>query len=441
MIPGENREGLLREHQAIFENAAIGILFSRGHRIERCNRRIAELFGYGPEELVGREAAIFYPCQDDYVRVRHAARADLFAGRPYATDVELRRKDGTAIHAHISARLVDEEATEPGVVWTLEDITERRCAELELDLARRELAQHLELARRVFENSSGSIMVTDADNRIVSVNRAFERMTGFAAAEVLGRDPGDLKSGRHDEAFYRAMWQSLGDKDHWQGEIWDRRKDGSVYPKLSTIDVVRDADGKIVNYVAVFSDISERKASEEEVHFLAHHDALTGLANRLALGLHLGHALAVARRNRTRVAVLFIDLDGFKPINDRYGHAAGDKLLVTLAGRLRQMARETDLVARMGGDEFVIVMEGSFTDEHLAEIGADLVAAVGEPCPMAVGEVVVSCSIGIACSPRDGDTAELLLAGADVAMYRAKAAGCGRHAFFVGDGSSRAREA
>jgi diguanylate cyclase (GGDEF)-like protein/PAS domain S-box-containing protein len=312
----------------------------------------------------------------------------------------------------------------------IEDISERR-----------EMLQRLELAQRVFENSSESIMVTDAGNRIVSVNRAYERMTGFAAADVLGRNPGDFKSGRHDAAFYQALWQDLRDKGRWQGEIWDRRHDGSIYPKLSCIDVVRDADGKVVNYVAVFSDISERKASEDEANFLAHHDPLTGLSNRLALGLHLGHALAVARRNRTRVAVLFIDLDGFKPVNDRYGHAAGDTLLVTLAGRFRQMARETDLVARLGGDEFVIVMEGSFIDDNLAEIGADLVALVAEPCPLATGDVTVSCSIGIACSPRDGETAEVLLAAADVAMYRAKAAGRGNCKFFTANGGGNPEQA
>jgi diguanylate cyclase (GGDEF)-like protein/PAS domain S-box-containing protein len=555
MIPGENRESLLREHQAIFENAAIGIIYSRGHRIERCNRHIAELFGYSVDELAGREAAMLYATTDDYVRLRQAARADLSAGRPYSGNVEMRRKDGAMLLTRLSARLVDPDAPEPAVVWTIEDIDRQRHTELALDLAerelevifdsavagitlvrhrlivrcnrrieelfgfapgemtgkstrawyrsdeeymgigaeayatlsqdnyhcrqqvfirkdgstfwgeiagraldphnpqegsvwmiediseRREMLQRLELAQRVFENSSESIMVTDAGNRIVSVNRAYERMTGFAAADVLGRNPGDFKSGRHDAAFYQALWQDLRDKGRWQGEIWDRRHDGSIYPKLSCIDVVRDADGKVVNYVAVFSDISERKASEDEANFLAHHDPLTGLSNRLALGLHLGHALAVARRNRTRVAVLFIDLDGFKPVNDRYGHAAGDTLLVTLAGRFRQMARETDLVARLGGDEFVIVMEGSFIDDNLAEIGADLVALVAEPCPLATGDVTVSCSIGIACSPRDGETAEVLLAAADVAMYRAKAAGRGNCKFFTANGGGNPEQA
>ena len=552
MIPGENRESLLREYQAIFENAAIGIIYSRGHRIERCNRHVAELFGYSVDQLAGRDAGMLYATTDEYLRLRQAARTELSAGRSYSGNVEMRRKDGTIVLTRLSARQVDPDAPEPTVVWTIEDIDRQRYTELALDLAerelevifdsavagitlvrnrfivrcnrrieelfgfapgemtgkstrvwyrsdeeyqgigaeayatlsqdnyhcrqqmfirrdgstfwgevsgraldphdpqegsvwmvediseRREMLQRLELAQRVFENSSESIMVTDADNCIVSVNRAYERMTGFAAADLLGRNPGDFKSGHHHADFYQAMWHSLRDKDRWQGEIWDRRRDGSIYPKLSCIDVVRDADGKIVNYVAVFSDISERKASEEEANFLAHHDPLTGLSNRLALGLHLGHALAVARRNRTRVAVLFIDLDGFKPVNDRYGHAAGDALLVMLAARLRQMARETDLVVRLGGDEFVIVMEGNFADDDLAEIGADLVAMMAEPCPLATGDVTVSCSIGIAVSPQDGDTAEGLLAGADVAMYRAKAAGRGRYAFFAADGSAKA---
>ena len=419
----EHDEHLLREHQAIFESAAIGMVFSRGHRIERCNRRLAELFGYAVEELVGQEAAILCASTDEYARLCQVAGADFIAGRAFVGDVQARRKDGTAAQFHLSGRLIDPDAAESEVVWTFEDISERQ-----------DMLQRLELAQRVFDSSSEAIVVTDADNRIVSVNRAFERITGYYAAEVLGRNPSSFKSGRHDAGFYRSMWESLRDQDRWRGEVWDRRKDGSVYPKLACIDVVREpGSGKIVNYVAVFSDFSERKASEEKVNYLAYHDPLTGLSNRLALNVHLEHQLAVARRNRTRVALLFIDLDGFKPVNDTHGHAEGDRLLVTLAARLRRKARESDLVARLGGDEFVIVMEGSFADHHLATIAADLVAVVAEPCPLTVGDGQVSCSIGIACAPRDGETPEVLLTSADAALYRAKAAGRGRYVFFDPD--------
>lgn len=544
----EHDEHLLREHQAIFESAAIGMVYSRGHRIERCNRRLASLFGYAVEELVGQEAAILCASADEYVRLTQAALADLSAGRAFVGDVQARRKDGTAVQFHIAGRLIDPDAAEAEVVWTFEDITEQRRTQLALDETRREMEvifetaaagitlvrnrimvhcnrrleelfgygpgemqglptrvwylseedyagvaaqayvalgqdnyhrrqqllrrkdggtfwaeitgraldrrdpqggsvwlvediserrdmlQRLELAQRVFDSSSEAIVVTDADNRIVSVNRAFERITGHSASEVLGRDPSFFKSGRHDASFYQAMWQSLHDTGHWQGEIWDRRKDGSIYPKLVCIDVMREpGSGKVVNHVAIFSDFSQRKASEEKVNYLAYHDALTGLSNRLALNVHLEHQLAVARRNGTRVALLFIDLDGFKPVNDRHGHAEGDKLLVALAARLREKARESDLVARLGGDEFVMVLEGGFTDQNLATIAADLVAVVSEPCPLTVGAVQVSCSIGIACAPRDGETPEALLKSADAAMYLAKAAGRGRWVFFDAD--------
>ena len=548
MSTPEHDEHLLREHQAIFESAAIGMVYSRGHRIERCNRRLAELFGYEVEELVGQEAAILCASTDEYARLSQAAGTDLVAGRAFVGDVQARRKDGTAAQFHISGRLIDPDAAESEVVWTFEDITEQRRTRLALDETRREMEaifetavvgitlvrnrvmvhcnrrfeelfgygpgempglstrvwylaeedyagvgaqayvalrqdnyhrrqqllrrkdgstfwaeitgraldahdplggsvwllediserrdmlQRLELAQRVFESSSEAIVVTDADNRIVSVNRAFERITGYSADEVLGRDPSSFKSGRHDAGFYQSMWQSLRDKGHWQGEIWDRRKDGSIYPKLVCIDVMREpGSGKIVNHVAVFSDFSERKANEEKVNYLAYHDPLTGLSNRLALNVHLEHQLAVARRNGTRVALLFIDLDGFKPVNDRHGHAEGDKLLVTLAARLRETARKSDLVARLGGDEFVVVLQGGFTDQNLATIAADLVAVVSEPCPLWVGDVQVSCSMGIACAPRDGETPEALLKSADTAMYLAKAAGRGRYVFFDPD--------
>ena len=542
--PGHD-EHLLREHQAIFESAAIGMVYSRGHRIERCNRRLAELFGYEAEELVGQQAAMLCASPDEYLRLTQAARADLSTGRAFVGDVQARRKDGSAAQFHISGRLIDPDAAESEVVWTFEDVTEQRRTELALEETRREMEvifetavvgitlvrnrvmvhcnhrfeelfgygpgemsglstrvwylteeeytgvgaeayvalrqdnyhrrqqllrrkdgstfwaeiagraldpgdpqggsvwllediserrdmlQRLELAQRVFDSSSEAIVVTDADNRIVSVNRAFERVTGYSADEVLGRDPSTFKSGRHDASFYQSMWQSLHDNDHWQGEIWDRRKDGSIYPKLVCIDVMREpGSGNIVNYVAVFSDFSDRKANEEKVNYLAYHDPLTGLSNRLALSVQLEHQLAVARRNGTRVALLFIDLDGFKPVNDTHGHAEGDKLLVALAGRLRRKARESDLVARLGGDEFVMVMEGGFADQNLAAIAADLVAVVAEPCPLTLGAVQVSCSIGIACAPRDGESPDALLQSADAAMYRAKAAGRGRYAFY-----------
>ena len=544
----EHDAHLLREHQPIFESAAIGMVCTRGHRIERCNCHFAGLFGYEVEELVGQEAAILCASADEYVRLTQAARVDLSAGRAFVGDVQARHKDGTAAQFHISGRLIDPDAAESEVVWTFEDITEQRRTQLALDETRREMEvifetavagitlvrnrfmvhcnrrfeelfgyapgemqglstrvwyvteedyagigaqayvalgqdnyhrrqqllrrkdgstfwaeiagraldrhdpqggsvwllediserrdmlQRLELAQRVFEGSSEAIVVTDADNRIVSVNRAFERITGFSAAEVMGRNPGSFKSGRHDASFYQSMWQSLRDKGHWQGEIWDRRKDGSIYPKLVCIDVMREPGSRrVVNYVAVFSDFSDRKASEEKVSYLAYHDPLTGLSNRLALNVHLEHQLAVARRNGTRVALLFIDLDGFKPVNDSRGHAEGDKLLVKLAARLREKARESDLVARLGGDEFVIVLEGSFTDQNLATIAADLVAVVAEPCPLSVGEVQVSCSMGIACAPRDGETPDALLKSADAAMYLGKAAGRGRDVFFDPD--------
>ncbi len=552
----EQNEHLLREHQAIFENAAMGIVYSRGSRIDRCNRRVAEMFGYDLEELVGQEAAIFFADPDDYVRVSQESRSVVLAGGTFCDHVEMRRKDGSAVYVQLCGRSVDSGAAESAMVWTLDDISGQRRAEHALDTAQRELEavfqsavagialvrndivvrcnrrfeeifgyapgemiglstriwflsdeehdavgaalrsalgqdndqrrqqmfrrrdgsafwgeiagraldpdqplegsvwlledisasreilQRLELAQRVVDGSSEAVVVTDAANRIVSVNRAFERITGFCAAEVMGRDPGSFKSGRHDAAFYRSMWEALRDTGHWRGEIWDRRKDGSIYPKLVCIDVVRDpASGEIVNHVAVFSDITERKAHEEQFSYLAHHDPLTGLANRLALGMHLGHELAIARRNRTRVAVLFIDLDGFKPVNDRYGHAHGDSLLVTLAERLREHARESDLVARLGGDEFVIVLEGGFTDQNLATIAAGVVAAVSSPCALPAGEVQVSCSIGIACAPQDGETPEALLASADAAMYRAKLAGRGRYVFCEGGAPDAAQGA
>jgi PAS domain S-box/diguanylate cyclase (GGDEF) domain len=248
---------------------------------------------------------------------------------------------------------------------------------------RRRIETELRIAAIAFE-SAESMMVTDALTRILRVNRAFVASTGYSEEEVLGQTPRILKSGRHDSAFYRAMWEELAANGSWQGEIWDRRKNGEVYPKWLTITAVRDREGRVTHYVGSHTDITERKSAEEAIRTLAFHDPLTGLPNRRLFFDRLDRALSAAARYGRRGALIFVDIDNFKVLNDTRGHAQGDDLLLHVGRRLKEIVRAVDTVARLGGDEFVVMAENLSPDlpgasreaEHLA---GKIVASLREP--------------------------------------------------------------
>ncbi|MEW6646324.1 MAG: EAL domain-containing protein [Pseudomonadota bacterium] len=283
--------------------------------------------------------------------------------------------------------------------------------------------RNLHLAEKVIESSLEGIMITDANSIIISVNPAFTRLTGYSAEEVVGKSPALLSSGRHDKAFYDEMWRQLRENGHWQGEVWNRRKSGETYPELLTIAAISDRDGKLTHYAALFSDITELKESEERIRHLAYYDALTGLPNRRLLEDRLRVALAHAHRNHRQLALLFIDLDRFKRINDSLGHEVGDQLLIAIAQRLRDSVREDDTVARMGGDEFIAVLSDIETPEHAMHIARRLIDALRQPVYVDGHELVVTTSIGMSIYPDDSEDAALLLKNADIAMYRAKDSG------------------
>ncbi len=293
-------------------------------------------------------------------------------------------------------------------------------------------ADRLLLLEAVFHHCPTAIMITDRASRIVAVNPGFERLTGFSADEALGRTPALLKSGRHDAGFYRGMWQTLLDQGAWQGEIWDRRKDGTLYPKWLSITALRTGpDRQISHFVAAFNDLTVSKLAEERIRALAYHDPLTGLPNRLLLHDRLRCALANARRGRGTLAVLFLDLDHFKYVNDSLGHAVGDRLLAEIARRLKDCVREVDTVARVGGDEFVIVLENLHERADAVAIVNKIHAAFAPPIDIDGRELHASASLGIALYPEDGDDAETLMRNADTAMYQAKAAGRDTYQFFA----------
>ncbi len=300
------------------------------------------------------------------------------------------------------------------------EITDRRNAE-----------EKLRLAAAVFEHTLEGVIVTNAKILILAVNPAFSQITGYTEAEMIGKSPRILQSGKQSDAFYRLLWRELRRHGQWQGEIWNRRKNGEVYPEWLMINAVRNAAATVTHYVGVFFDLSRLKRSEERLEQLAHYDPLTQLPNRLLLKARLNTTLAKAQRSGVQAAVLFLDLDRFKQVNDNLGHTAGDELLQTLAQRLARRLRAVDTLARLGGDEFVVVLEDVHNEDSVAQVARTLLEVLHEPVMLSSGhQVQLGASIGISLYPRDGQTSAELIQHADSAMYLAKERGRNTYCFY-----------
>ena len=309
------------------------------------------------------------------------------------------------------------------------------------DITARKLAEDaLRKAAVVFETTQESVIITDAETRITQVNRAFTQLTGYTEAEVLGQKPKLLSSGRNSPETYTEMWRDIENMGYWQGELWNRRKNGEVFPVLISINVARDNSGQVTNYVSVFMDISKSKASEERLEYLAHHDPLTNLPNRLLMFSQLEHALAKIHRTGGSLALLMFDLDRFKDVNDSFGHMAGDNLLQMVAKRLSARLRGSDSFARLGGDEFTVLLQDMARPEDAARVAEDIIDALNMPFTLALGiEIRIGASVGISLST--GMTgAETLMQQADAAMYRAKDEGRGCFQFYSESMTHAARE-
>lgn len=370
---------------------------------------------------------VFFDCihPDDAARVDRAWDAAL-KGEPY--DLEHRiLVNGETRWVRETAEIDCAPSGKPlRAVGVAQDITAQKAAE----------EQQL-LASKVFECSSEAILITDADANIVAVNQAFSRITGYASEEVLGHNPNLLSSGRHDESFYQSMWESIECHDHWQGEIWDKGKNGEIYPKWMSINAVRDKEGEITHYVSISRDISDSKKAEQEIQQLAFFDVLTGLPNRTLLRDRLEQLFAAAHRDGGHFALLFMDLDRFKYVNDSMGHTVGDKLLQSVAQRILDCAREGDTVARLGGDEFVVLLREA---DHLgaSKVAEKLIKSIGEPFHIDTVQISTHASIGISLYPDDAKDSDTLVKNADVAMYRAKEDGRNNFQFFEPEMNFRA---
>ena len=299
-------------------------------------------------------------------------------------------------------------------------------------IRRKEAEAQERLAAEVFSHSNDGIMVTDANHRILLVNPSFTAITGYAPEEVRGRNPRFLASGRHEAEFYAAMWRRIHADSLWQGEVWNKRKNGEIYPQWLTISRVSNAEGEATHFIAIFSDVSQRKADEQRIRWMAHFDLLTGLPNRALLSDRFAHDLSLAERNGEPLALMFLDLDHFKNINDTLGHGIGDELLIAVARRMRQQVREQDTVARMGGDEFVLVLPNTDAD-GAAHLARKLIEAIAAPIQIREHELMITPSLGIAMYPDDGHDLESLAQHADVAMYRSKQDGRNAYRFYSSD--------
>ncbi|HUW51299.1 MAG TPA: EAL domain-containing protein [Sulfuricella sp.] len=372
------------------------------------NKGAESLFGYTGEEAIGKNILFLYADEEEDDSLLYQ---DLFDKGGREMVVRRRKKTGEIFWASLTLSLIRDKKDNPsGMIGYLSDITERLQAE-----------EQLRLQAAIFEYSDEGIIIIDPAGIIASVNKAFTKITGYASDDVLGKTPGFLRSSHHhDEDFYLAVYTSLYDTGHWIGEGWGRRKNGESFPVWMSISSVHGKDNAIAYYFAIFTDIAERKNAEKQIYRLAYYDTLTSLPNRAMLYTHLKQALAEANRNQLHGAVLFIGLDRFKQVNDSLGHDAGDLLLKEVAQCLAGCVREEDVVARIGGDEFVVALFDITEREHAAIVAEKIIARLSQPIMVNGHELLMSASVGISVYPDNGDDAETLLKCADVAMHRAK---------------------
>lgn len=322
------------------------------------------------------------------------------------------------VEVHSSPIIIN---NKPLLFSIIHDITERI-----------EIEKKLKLDAKVFENSQEGVLITDKHHKIIAINHGFTEITGYEEQDAIGKTPALLSSNRHDSAFFAEMYDKINRTGFWRGEIWNRRKNGDIYPELLSISKVEDEYGQLENYVGVFSDITRIKQSEQRLDKLAHYDALTGLPNRLMLKSRLKHAIDLAQRQETKLAVLFIDLDRFKIVNDSLGHVAGDELLKQVAKRMADRMRDSDTIARIGGDEFVLLVEDVEHLHDLIIVAQDTITNLNKSFKLnGDNEVFVGCSVGISIYPNDAKEANELITFADAAMYRAKQNGRNTYSFYT----------
>jgi len=415
------------ELAALYRSAPLGVIALRSDwRVKLWNPAAEQIFGWKADEIAGS----VFPDLEQLLKRDFAGIDEMVRRGETITGKELRhvRRDGMPVDVSLSlAPLHDDAGRAAGIMCIVEDIT-RRMRD----------AEHQLLSGKIFENTQEGILVTDADGTILTVNQAFVAVTGYSVDEALGRKPSLLNSGRHDAAFYAEMWQTLAEQGQWRGEIWNRRKSGEIYPEWINISAIHDDAGAVSHYVAIFSDITKVKENEERLRHLAHFDALTGLPNRFLFQDHVELALVQAARSGKQVAIMFLDLDRFKLINDTLGHRAGDTLLTEVGQRLAACLRAGDTLSRFGGDEFTVVLPDLESGSAAATVADKFIEALSLPFHIAGKEFHITTSIGIAIYPQDGEHLDSLSRAADTAMFVAKEQGRNAYRFHAADGRDAA---
>jgi diguanylate cyclase (GGDEF)-like protein/PAS domain S-box-containing protein len=418
--------------RAIFDGISDAAIFTDPQRrILLVNQAFAEIFGCEPEQVRGQQPTFMYHSRADYDLLGELRyRADLRVEAGYF-EWRYRRHDGSDFWAETHATpIYDTEGHMLGYFSLLRDIGERKKAET------RQLQ-----AATVFSNSQEGIVITTAGHTITSINPAFTSITGYTEREALGRPMSMMKSGRQDRGFYAEMRKALETEGVWRGEIWNRRKNGEIYPQWLAISAVRDSSGAVINYVGIFTDISQIKQSQAQLEQLAHYDPLTGLPNRLLAHSRLQHAIDRAQRRKTRVAVLYIDLDRFKNVNDSLGHPAGDALLGLVTARLLRRLRQEDTLARLGGDEFMLVLEDLVEPGDPIPVAQLLLNLLEQPFMIDdLHEVFLGASIGVSLYPDDAHSVTEMIQHADAAMYLAKESGRNTFRYYTEELSRQASE-
>jgi diguanylate cyclase (GGDEF)-like protein/PAS domain S-box-containing protein len=407
--------------RALFELAAVGVVQTDAQgRLVRVNQRCAQILGWSAQSLAGKPWRELAEPQD-LARMEPQLQA-LLAGQIHEFEAEARfvRADGTmALLSLTVASMGPEGAPAQAIVTVLQDISSRRAAE-----------EKLRQAASVFESTSEAIMLTDAQARIVAVNPAFTQITGYEEAEVLGRNPRLMQSGRQSPGFYRELWTSLIHTGRWHGEIWNRRKSGEIFPAWVTLSVVKNEAGEVTNYVSVLNDLSLMREAQQQLDYLSGHDALTSLPNRTVFREGLQQALERARRDGRVLAMIFVDLDRFKNVNDTLGHPLGDELLRSASQRLRALLPPATLLARLGGDEFGLVLDDDASVQGCLACAQRLLADFERAFHIGGHALVVTLSLGISLFPEDASDADTLVRHAERAMYEAKTKGRNAYQFF-----------
>jgi len=403
--------------QTILDNAPIGIwMLGTDGKIKFINKTFCDAVGITEQQFLSAKHYVDVLPPSITVNCIKSDRECFERDTPHVSVEWLPFVDGQNHLLEITkVKLFDRDGINIGLIGSAIDITERKRAE-----------ERLRLTAKVFEHTLEGVMITDASGNIVELNDAIQNITGYSREELVGKNPRVLQSGQHSMSFYESMWQSIVTAGHWAGEMWNRKKDGEVYAEWLTISAISDEQGQVTNYVGISSDITQIKHHEKQLERIAHYDALTGIPNRTLLNDRMGQAIAQTAREQDMMAVCYLDLDGFKPINDTMGHEAGDRVLIEIAQRIQNTLRGGDTVARLGGDEFVILLLGLDRGEECNTTLMRMLGVIAEPICIMENSFFITASIGVSIYPLDDEDTDTLLRHADQAMYVAKQSGKNR---------------